>query len=53
MMGLLLINNVMDYYVMINWVLLGYLLDIEEFRFRFGNLIKEGFYVDSNFLVKR
>ncbi|KAK4639035.1 hypothetical protein QC761_702190 [Podospora bellae-mahoneyi] len=53
MTGSPLTNNVMDYYAMINWVSPGYLSDIEEFRSRFGNPIKEGLYADSNPSAKR
>ncbi|KAK0737051.1 hypothetical protein B0T21DRAFT_383112 [Apiosordaria backusii] len=53
MTGSPLTNNVMDYYAMINWVSPGYLSDIEEFRSRFGNPIKEGLYADSNSAAQR
>ncbi|KAK4177058.1 hypothetical protein QBC36DRAFT_140005 [Triangularia setosa] len=53
MTGSPLTNNVMDYYAMINWVSPGYLSDIEEFRSRYGNPIKEGLYADSNASAKR
>ncbi|KAK4188678.1 protein chromatin remodeling 20 [Podospora australis] len=53
MTGSPLTNNVMDYYAMINWVAPNYLAEIEEFKHRFANPIKEGLYVDSEPAAKR
>ncbi|KAK4456187.1 protein chromatin remodeling 20 [Podospora aff. communis PSN243] len=48
-----LTTNVMNYYAMINWVAPNYLADIQEFKRRFEEPIKEGLYADSSDAAKR